>query len=271
MAGNGYSFVSPMGFIAFRHDLAEGEWKNVVIKKYDAADQMPSASLLEAPRIVTWKLRACWALDTLSEVLGAASAEVLAELDRQWDSTQRRAYHFLGAAVEDKDVAKREAAVRLSAVLLAGNGTAQIIFSHDDEVDFGRQQVELASKGSLADDAKAIGLAPLLKEIQATTEALAKGLGRGPGQKRAGARSRRLRDAMAACSVSFNAIHDELAWTGEHTPAGATRKLLEDLRAPFEALLARFPPPATAEKGEDVAADGDEADETKGDDAAKPG
>lgn len=250
MARYGYSFVSDKGFISFLRDLSEGEWKDVNLKKYDAADQMPTASLLEAPRPVVWKLRARWAIGTLGDVLGAASAEVLASLDTSWDSTQRRAYHILGAASEDSDPAKREAAGRLRSVLLAGNGTAQITFSYDDEVDFGRNQILLTESGGLADDAKKIGIAALLKEIETTTEALAKGLGRGPGQKRAGPRSVRLRDALAACSASFNAIHEEMEWMAEHTPAGAARKLLEDLRAPFEALLSRFPPPASAAKTE---------------------
>lgn len=259
MAGFGYSYVTEKGFISFLRDLSQGAWKEVVIKKWDAPDHTPTTSLLEAPRPVVWKLRATWGIRALSEVLGGASAEVLAGLDAEWDSVQRKLHFQLGAAGEDSDSATREAALRLRSVLLAGNGTAQTGYSYDDEVDFGWQQLELAGKGALADDAKKLGLAPILKQVESTTSALATGLGRSAGQKRAAARSIRLREALAACTSAFNAIHDDIVWHAEHTPAGDTRKYLDELREPFEALLSRFPPAATA-KAEGQAEKPGEAD-----------
>jgi hypothetical protein len=80
-----------------------------------------------------------------------------------------------------------------------------------------------------------------VKRIAETTEALAKGLGRGPGEKRAATRSKRIREAMAACTTAFNVIHEDLEWLIEHTPAGKQRDELEQLHAPFLALLERHP------------------------------
>jgi hypothetical protein len=97
-----------------------------------------------------------------------------------------------------------------------------------------------------------VGLAAVVKQIEETTEALAKALGRGPGQKRSSPRSIRLREALTECSAAFNWIHQDLAWTAEHTPPGASRTQLDNLLAPFTALLSRFPPTSGAKGGPQV-------------------
>jgi hypothetical protein len=238
----GYSYVTDKGFGAFAHDLSEGAWKDVAIKKYDAPDQMPAAPLLEAPRPVAWKLRALWGIGRLNEAIGGSPTEVLQKLDAEWDSSQRALNLFLGAAVEHPDQAHREAGLRLRKALLSGEGTAQTILSLDAEVDFGRHQMMITATKPLADDVKKVGIAAHLKRIGEATEALATGIGRSPGQSRAAAPSKRLREAMAGCTTAFNAIHDELSWLIEHTPAGDDRAHLEALHAPFLALLDRYPP-----------------------------
>jgi hypothetical protein len=92
------------------------------------------------------------------------------------------------------------------------------------------------------------------------------GIGRGPGRKRAAAPSKRLRDAVAACSTAFNVIHDEMAWLIEHTPPGKQRNYLEALHAPFLALLDRYPArPASGETEHDT-----EAAEPQGEPEPKP-
>ncbi|HLM76677.1 MAG TPA: hypothetical protein VK459_28445 [Polyangiaceae bacterium] len=266
MTRYGYSFVSDKGFVAFAHDLSEGAWKDISITKYDVPDRMPALSLLEAPRPVVWKLRATWAIATLREILGGASEEALAQLDGDWDSAQRKLYYHLGGASEDKDTGKRGAAERLRGALLRGGGTAQTTMGYDDEVDFGRHQLAILKGDPLAADAKKVGLAAVVKQIEESTEALAKALGRGPGQKRSSPRSIRLREALTECSAAFNWIHQDLAWTAEHTPPGAARTQIDNLLAPLTALLSRFPPTsgakggATAEDEEvDAAAGGGEA------------
>jgi hypothetical protein len=69
-------------------------------------------------------------------------------------------------------------------------------------------------------------------------------LGRTSGGKRPAAPSARQREALAACTAAFNGVHDTIAWFIEHTPGGPELERLQALMAPFEALLARNPPPA---------------------------
>ena len=239
----GYGNVTDKGFIAFTHDLSEGAWAPVDIGAFDNPERMLPADPLQVPREVGWKLRATWTIATLRDAIGASS-EVLAGLDVRWDSTQRKLYHVLGSASEDQNPAVREAALRCRGALLEGNGVAQTKRSYDGEVDYGRNQVVLMTDGPLAADVSLLGLAPLRDEIRQTTEALAQGIGRAPGEQRTVARSERIRAGRAACAAAFNGIHQEIAWLVERTPPGAARTRLQALLAPFEALLSRYPAPA---------------------------
>ncbi|WP_437894930.1 hypothetical protein [Sorangium sp. So ce124] len=267
MAAYGYSFVTDKAFSAFARDLEQGAWKGVSIDKYDVPNRVPAASLFEAPRPVVWKLRARWSIAALDEALGVASAAALAELDTEWDTAQRALHLFLASAAESKDPAQRDAAVRLRGALLAGAGTEQTQYAYDAEVDYGWHQVAVAGKAPLAADVKKVGAGAYLKRAEEATEALARGLGRTSGQKRAVARSKRIREAVVGCTQAFNAIHGELGWLIEHTPSGKQRDLLQALHAPFLALLERSPQraPAAAAPEED-AAEKDVAEE----DAAVP-
>jgi hypothetical protein len=246
MAAYGYSFVTDKAFSAFARDLEQGAWKGVSIDKYDVPNRVPAALLFEAPRPVVWKLRALWSIWALDEALGVASAAALAELDTEWDTAQRALHLFLASAAESKDTAQRDAAVRLRGALLAGAGTEQIQYAYDAEVDYGWHQVAIAGKAPLAADVKKVGAGAYLKRIEEATEALARGLGRTSGQKRAVARSKRIRDAVVACTQAFNAIHADIGWLIEHTPSGKQRDLLQALHAPFLALLERSPQRAAA-------------------------
>lgn len=245
MASYGYSYVPEKGFIGFQRDFSAGEWAEVSSKKYDSPEQKAGAGLVNAPHPVVWKLRATWAITALREALGRSAASIEA-LDVRWDSLQRKLHYTLGSSVEDDDSSKRECAERLRGVLLLGNGTAQTRLSFDQEVDFGRQQLALTARGPLAEAAAAVGLGSLLKQIDDATEALARGIGRGPGNQRAGTRSARIREALMACVVAFNGIHDDIAWFLERTEPGEARSRLERLNAPFEALLERYPSPSGA-------------------------
>ncbi|WP_437875751.1 hypothetical protein [Sorangium sp. So ce513] len=262
MAGYGYSFVTDKAFSAFARDLEQGAWKSVSIDKVDVPNRVPTALLLEAPKPVVWKARAVWSIRTLDEALGVASAAALAELDTEWDASQRALHLFLASAAESKDPAHRDAAVRLRGALLAGAGTEQTQYAYDAEVDHGWHQIAIAGKAPLAADVKKVGAGPYLKRVEEATDALAKGLGRSAGQKRAVARSKRIREAMVACTQAFNAIHDDIGWLIAHTPSGKQRDLLEALHAPFLALLERSPQraPAAAAPEEDVVEDAEEED-----------
>ena len=240
MTRYGYGYVTEKGFMAFSHDLEEGAWQGVSIQGFDGAQRALSGDALGMPRDVAWKLRATWAIAALRDALGA-SPEVLAELDAAWDASERRLYHRICCSAEDRDPAVREAAERLRGALLSGNGTAQTNLTYDEEVDYGRHQVVLMSKGAVARDVQICGLAGAREEIAEVTEALAHGLGRAPGEKRKGSRHQRIRAARSACAAAFNGIHGEIAWfIGNMVPSkGRTRA--EKLLAPFRALLERYP------------------------------
>lgn len=240
MATYGYRNVPDRGFVAFESELDEGAWKAVDVKKTEEAGKKSAASLLTAPQPVIWKLRLRWGIAGVTSALGAVS---VAELDSAWDAAQRRLFHRIAAGVDDKNRDVRRAADRLRAQLLSGIGTAQTTLDYNAEVDFGRQQLALAQPpGPLSADAKKLKLDDVLRDVAATTQALATGLGRGTGGKRH-APSRQLRDALADCTAAFNGVHDDLAWFLARTPPGTERDRLEALQAPLVELLARHAQP----------------------------
>lgn len=178
----------------------------------------------------------------------ALGSSTIDELDAGWDSCQRKLNYRLAEHAESKDPEVRKAAERLRAQLLHGGGTGQTSFDYDQEVDFGRNQIELCKEAATAADVKKLKIGDLVQEIVETTEALAAGNGRTAGSKRAGAPSIKQREAVAACCVAFNGVHGNLAWFIENTPNGPERDKLIELQAPFEALLVRNPPRAAAAK-----------------------
>jgi hypothetical protein len=263
MAGYGYGSVPDTGFSAFGQELTQGAWKDVDLKKGDEKKPI-QAGLLNAPRPVAWKLRTLWCIAALDDALGASAVQT-APLDAEWDAAQRAFDLFLLSAAEHNEAAVREAAGRLRKGVLSGAGAAQTKLDLDAEVDFGRQQLSRIAKAPFAADAAMIpGIDAHLQRIEAATEALAKGIGRGTGQKRPAAPSKRLREALSGCSTAFNAIHDDIAWHIEHTPSGKERDHLEALHAPFLALLERYPPRAAPSGGGD-------AEETPGEGQATTG
>ncbi|AUX42825.1 hypothetical protein SOCE26_042600 [Sorangium cellulosum] len=257
MAAYGYSYVPDRGFHAFARDLEEGEWKDVSTDKYDAPDQV-SPLLLEAPRPVIWKLRARWSIARLDEMLAVTSDDVLRSLDAAWDSAQRAFDYTVAAAEEHEDLAVRAAASRIRRAMLKGGGTGQTALPYGAEVDFGRSQVAAARNKRTEADLKKIGALSHMKRIEATTDALAKGMGRGAAEGRAGTRSKRLREAVGACVNTFNSIHDEMVWLLEHLPPGKKRDQIDALHRPFLDLLKRYPPRASAATGGEGAAEAEQ-------------
>ena len=239
----GYGNVLDRGFVAFERELDDGAWKQVSTKKFEEEGKKNAAALLMAPQPVVWKLRLRWGIEVVIEALGVPS---LGALDQGWDATQRRLFHRIAAGRDDEDRAVRDAADRLYAQLLSGKGTEQTGFDLDDEVDFGRNQVRLTKEGSpLAADVKKVKLGDVLSDVEKTTEALAKGLGRATGTKRQ-APSRRLREAVAECAAAFNSVHDDLVWFAQHTQPSPERDNLHALLKPLEDLLTRHEPTAAA-------------------------
>jgi hypothetical protein len=236
MATYGYGGVTDRAFVAYDRELDDGAWKGIAPKKAEEQASENAAALLNSPQLVIWKLRLRWGI---AGVLTALGATALAELDGSWDSAQRRLFHRIAAGVDSEDRDVRAAADRLSAQILAGTGVAQTQYDFDAEVDFGLNQIALTQAGApLAADAKALKLGDALADVAKTTEALAKGLGRGTGDKRRPP-SRKLRSAIAECAASFNAVHEDLTWFVGRTPPGAERDMLTALLVPLEALLSR--------------------------------
>jgi hypothetical protein len=245
LAGFGYGNLPDRAFIAFQPELEQGAWKQVSTKKYEEGAKKEPAALLQAPILVVCKLRLSRSIDNLLSSLGSPS---LIKLDQAWDATQRRLFHRIGAAVDDNDPAVRDAGDRLRDGLLSGSGTAQTQLDYDSEVDFGRRQIALTQGGGpLASDAEKAGIGDVLADVDKTTEALAKGLGRASGGKRRSP-SQQQRDAMAECVAAFNGAHDDLLWLATTLPAGPEREQVSALLKPLEALLERNQPasPPTA-------------------------
>lgn len=236
MAGLGYSNLTDRAFVGFEPELDKDAWNDISTKKYEEGAKDDAAVLIQAPLLVTCKLRLRFGIAGIVAAHGATS---LVKLDNNWDATQRRLFHRIAVHVDDEIAENREAADRLFAQLLAGTGTAQTQLDFDAEVDWGQKQVRLTAKdGPLAADAKRLGLGDILAEVAKTTDALAAGLGRDTGAARK-APSRRLRDALAACAAAFNSVHELLSWFWENTPPGAERDKVAALLAPLERLLER--------------------------------
>lgn len=242
MPRHDFSIVTDKGFNAFLHDLDEGAWKDVSIKRYDTLGRMPLTLLLEAPRPVVWKVRATWAIMSLKYALGSTSADRLDELDAEWESAQRDLVLALLGGIEHKDPARQRAASRLRDALGLGSGAPQAACGYDEEVALGRQQIAITASGPLAEDVERLKLGGHRKSIHEATEALAEAIGRTSKQPRSALRSRRVQEALSGCAVSFGVIHDELVWLLAHTPEGETKRHLHALREPFLALLERYKP-----------------------------
>lgn len=236
MAAFGYGNVKDRAFVAFERELDDGAWKDIATNAYDATAKDNASVLLNAPLPVLWKMRLRLGI---AAVIAALAAPPLTALDDAWDASERRLFHRIAVGIDDPNRAVRDAADRLFTGLLAGTGTGQTQLDYDAEVDFGRHQIALTQEGApLATDAKKMKLGDALGDIEKTTEALAKALGRGKGEKRKSP-SLQLRNAVAECAASFNAVHDALAWMMGRTPKGLDRDRLEALLLPLEALLAR--------------------------------
>jgi hypothetical protein len=84
-------------------------------------------------------------------------------------------------------------------------------------------------------------LRAVLEDVKSKTNALAVGLGHGDN-KAAAPRARRIRDALVECRKTFNRVHEDIVFHRAHTPQGKEADLLDQLLAPFSALLDRYPP-----------------------------
>lgn len=230
----GYGSVTEQGFVGFEKTLSEGAWRAVDVKGLAGADGTLEHGAAKLGVLPMSKLRVREAIAVLVGALAGQSAA--ADLDDAWDRVQTRLDAHLALKAADDDEAVAAAARRCRGALLAGNGTAQTQYTLRKEVDFGRTQVRLAATEPLASDVALVGIAPTMKRVSETTEALAKEVPEGAGDRPRG-RAVQIRAAWAGCVAAFNGVHDDLTWLLAHMPAGAERARVAELLAPFEALL----------------------------------
>ncbi|MDI3290480.1 hypothetical protein [Polyangium sp. 15x6] len=240
MSAPSFAHVPEEGFQAFVQALSDGPWALIDTTSYQAAGSSSSAkSLSDAPVQITWKLRLTWALAALGAARGGADAAK--DADIAWDTTQKRLGALLLAATHDPNPDKRAAAARLQKAFLRGAGTSQTNLRYQQEVDFGRAQLELTKQPQHTADITLLDLETVIAEIQQSTDALADAIGHGEGTGRRP--SERRRAAVAACAAAFSEVVDSIAWIHAHGAPDdlpRTQPLLESLHA----LAKRYPAPS---------------------------
>ena len=239
MSETSYAYVPEEGFEGFAQELSQGAWALIDTKDFGGAGQAAAKSLCDAPLQITWKLRVAWVLAELAAARGGA--DQAKDVDNAWDGTQKRFAGLLAAATHDKDTEKRAAAARLQKAFLLGAGSGQTKLRYQQEVDFGRTQAQLAKEAQHAADIALLGLLGVITEIEEATDALAEAIGHGQGEGRRP--SERRRSALGACSTTFAAVADSIAWVTRHGTT-ADRPRAQALLDALHALAKRYPAPA---------------------------
>lgn len=251
-----FSQVEDKGFIAFGENIDQSAWEQV-----DAEAYISGAKPIKRddPKDVTWKVRLMWAISAVVTSLGLTSTQEVRRAEGEWDSAQQRLHLKTDFDALDRDPAIREAAQRVRAALLLGDGLAQTNLPWAEEVEFGLTQLRLAGEPTLAPDITALKLQPLLDDIRATTAALAAALNINPDKNRDAARSVQARRALSECRRAFRDVLEDLDWHVSVQPTPQDAADLERLRAPLVALHARYSAPikkaaAPAPGGDDASA-----------------
>ena len=128
--------------------------------------------------------------------------------------------------------------MRLQKMLLLGAGMGQTKLKYQEEVDYGRKQVALASQGQAAADVMLLGLGAMLGDIALATEALALAIDHGHSVH---APYRRKAKATMACVATFEWAAATLTWLIENAGASPERDLAAQLLGSLEDLVARYP------------------------------
>lgn len=252
-----FTHVPAEAFIGFRRELATEVWATINISAYAGPNQTPLQPLLEAPQLILGKIQLLWSLERLA--LARAGAGSAKDRDRDWDTSQKRLRARLDLAAMDDDPAKRAAAERLQQTMLSGGGgEAQTQLAYQQEVDFGRQQLEQAASGQVAADIALLDLGSTMEDIHQSTEALAMAIGHGQDNQRP---SERLRKATAKCISTCTMVLTQLAWLMDNGQAGADRARAAKLYESLESLARRYPGPrATAPAPDDEPTPSDDGD-----------
>jgi hypothetical protein len=237
----GFHFIDVDGFLSFAAELDQHPWREIDARPWMPRSPAPS-SLLAASPLVLYKLRLLHGVSLLMEVVQQLANTNLKVLDGRWDSLQRRLHYRTGDALESQNPSDQEAARRLRASLLKGDGTAQTNLTFKREVDWGRRQVLLSRQVPLSQDIERLGLSELIADIEQATEALALALeqSEGPDADESRARQDLLLGAKTSCQQSFASVFEWLQWHAEQAELSPSeRELLDGLLRPLRDLLAR--------------------------------
>jgi hypothetical protein len=195
---------------------------------------------IEQPKRGLLKARLLWALGVLMTNLGLPDAKEIRQIEGAWRNAQQRLHLKTEFDSRDDNGSVREAAMRVRAALLLGDGLAQNKLPWDQEVDFGRQQLQLAKEPGLGRDVDSLNLSSLLEQVRVTTDALATALNISPDKNRDAARSVQTRQAMDGCKAAFRAVLDDLDWHLNTQPPPDEVAKIQALRAPLIALHERY-------------------------------
>ena len=235
--GYGYSGVKEAAFLAFNEELNRGEWGRIDLTAYLAEDGSCNRPICEVPAVVALKLWLGWGIGVLAKA--CATGNEVEGLEQAWDNKQRAFMARLTLAAIEGDAEAKKCAARVQASMTDGGGLAQINYSFDAEVDFGRKQVRLAQEPNLRADLTTLGLLPSIEEIRVATENLAPALGRAGSGDRKLAPSQHLAKALSSCVAAFNGVHVQLDWFVEAAVAEDESRRYEALLEPLDALLER--------------------------------
>lgn len=241
-----FSLVPEKGFLSVRETLKDGKaWAAVDAQAIISGAQPITTT---QPKDVLWKTRLLWSVSVLSNCLGLIDPQQLKEAEEAWENAQQRLHYKTELDARDTSPAIREAALRARNALLSGNGLAQNNLPFDEEVDFGRTQVELSQGELLSQDIAALNLQPFLDDIRLTTKKLAAVLGITDDTNRDVIRSIQIRKALDKCRATFRTIIDDIDWHLSCDPSPEEAKILNALRAPLAALHDRYTQPNAKEK-----------------------
>lgn len=247
----GYSYVPEEGFLSLLQTLESKEWGAIDVSAFLATGT--ALSPLQATQQQGWKLRLWEKIQSLSQQMSRTESKTALAVDSEWDQLQRQLDGETYVHVTRKDEEKRAAALRLRDRLLLGGGTGQTRLSLEKEIDWGRQQIQLAKEEPFASDIVRLSLGDLFAEIATKTEELAATIGHGESEARQ-FRSLRIRGALVACQQSADAVTDEILYYSEHPNCTEEEKSnLQRLLAPLVRMAERYLPlpekPAPADVG----------------------
>lgn len=237
MSDVSFSYVPAEGYTAFAVELQSGQWSSIDVSAYAGADGRPIQALGTAPAFVVLKLQM---LGCVVDVTAALESTGSAKgCDNRWDGLQKRLNALVNLGLLSSNPTQKAAAERLQKTLLLGrSGEGQTKLKYQQEVDFGRKQLQLTSDGQGAADVVLLGLGSTMADIGAATNALAAAIGHGTTGL---APAMRKRAAAAACAHTFGSVYKQLDWLVNNGQPGADKEKALALRAPLMELAARYP------------------------------